>query len=143
MKTLSIYLLFGSIVSPAFGLPYAQADFDVIVNDSIHVNEISKSQVKQIMLANMLELDKNKIVFIALSPDMSESDTLDSEAMGMSAIQAKKYWLTKVFNGTIANTPPVADSLEEVIEKVASTPGGLAVIPKGQKTGKTKLLKLK
>ena len=94
------------------------------------------------MLTNSLELDKKKVTIIALSPDSAEADALDKEAMGMSAVQAKKYWLTKVFSGVLGSPPAAGDSPDEVAEKVASTPGAIAVVPKGSKPGKAKLLKL-
>lgn len=138
-----IYFLLGFTASSAFATPAAHADFDVIVNESIHANEITRAQVKQIMYMTLFDLDKKKIVFIALSPDATESTLLDTEAMGISPIQAKKYWLTKLFNGDIANLPPTADSVSELIEKVSATPGAVAIIPKGQKLTKVKALNLK
>ena len=122
---------------------HAKADFDVISNESLHVSEITKSQLKQILLGRSLELDKKKISIITLSPDAPEADKLDLEAMGMSAIQAKKHWLTQVFNGNLSNTPPAADTVDELIQKVVSTTGSIAVIPKGKDPGKAKRLKLK
>ena len=121
----------------------AYADFDVIINPSAKLAQISKSEIKQILLANTIELDKKKIYIIALSPDSPEADALMTEAMGMSAVQAKKHWLTKVFNGVLAIPPPALDTLDEVVERVATTQGAIAIIPKGAKPGKAKLLKVK
>ena len=121
----------------------AFADFDIIANNSIQKNEITLSELKQILLVNTVEFEKKKVFIIALSPDADNSDSLAKETMGMTAVQAKKHWLTKVFNGAISSSPLTFDSPDEVVEKVSTTQGAIAVVPKGTKPGKAKLLRLK
>ena len=143
MKKISIFNFTALILlMSSFNVKAAIADYDVIVNPSVSQTEITKDQVKQILLANVVEFDKKKVTLVVLSPDAAEADALDKEAIGMTAVQAKKYWLTKVFNGVFASAPPAVDSPDEVAEKVGNTPGAFAVVPKGTKPGKAKLLKL-
>jgi len=131
------------MISLYFNNSSAKAEFLVLANPSIPINEITKSELKQILLANKTEFEKKKVTIIALSPDIPEADAIDQEAMGMSAVQAKKYWLIKVFNGTLETTPITGDSADEVAEKVGETKGSIAVVAKGTKPGKAKIVKLK
>ncbi len=119
------------------------ADYTILVNPGVGESSSSKAQIKQILLANQTTWkDGKKIVIVTLSPDATGADDVATEFMSMSAIQAKKYWLTKVFGGVLASAPASLDSVEEVVDKVASTPGTIAVIPKDSKLGKVKVLSL-
>ena len=46
----------------------------------------------------------------------------------------------KVFNNVLSGQPPAGDTAQEVVDKVASTPGAIAVVPKGTAAGKAKVL---
>ena len=117
------------------------ADFLVIANPSIPLTSIAKSDVKQELLANKTTWpDGKKVSIITLSPDAPEEDAISNEYMNMTAAQAKKHWLKKVFSNDLAGQPPAFDTAQEVVEKVATTPGAIAVVPKGTDPGKAKVL---
>jgi len=131
------------ILLSAFASISAFADFVAVVNPGV-ADAVSKEDAKQIMLTNKTAwADGKKIAIIALSPDSADADSVDKEFMGMTATQAKKHWLTKVFSGILSGQPPALDSPEEVAEKVAATPGAFGIVPKGSKVGKAKVIELK
>lgn len=139
MKNLKNWLpliCFSMLAQPVFA-----ADFVIIIHPSVGVSSISRTELKQILLANQTTWkDGKKVAIITLSPDATGADDVAQEYMSMTAIQAKKYWLTKVFNGVLPGQPATGDSADEVAEKVASTVGALSILPKGSKTGKAKTL---
>lgn len=127
----------------AFGRDAFAADFTVLVNPSVGESAISKDELKQVLLTNKTNWkDGKKIVLITLSFGSDEADTVTKEFMGMSSVQAKKHWLTKVFGGSIPAVPQTADSADEAAELVAKTPGAIVVVPGKVSPGKAKALNL-
>ncbi len=128
-------------VSDAAAAAEGTDGFSVVANSSVAKTSISRTEMKQIMLANQTKWPGGKnIVIVALSSDAAEGDSVAQAYMSLTSDQAKKYWLTKVFNLVLPGLPLFGDSTEEVIDKVATTPGSVAVIPKGKDIGKTKIL---
>jgi len=141
-------ILFAALVLITFPVLQSEGaiagDFEVIVNSSVKDQSLTKDEIKQIFLTNKLVWsDKSDIKIVAMSPDAPQADDVDKEYMGMTALQAKKFWLTKVFNNVLHGQPPLADTADEVAEKVASTPGAIAAVPKGTKLGSAKVLEEK
>lgn len=138
-RSISFFLVlaFASVAGPAA----LAAEFDVLVNPSVKEASISKADVKQIFLTNKTTWkDGSKITIVGLSPDAPGTDEAAQEYMNMTGTQAKKFWLTKVFNGVLSAQPPLGDSADEVAEKVGGTAGAIGVVPKGTKPGKAKIL---
>ena len=116
-------------------------DFQVIVNASVKDQAITKDEIKQIFMTNQLQWkDKSEVKIVGLSPDAPQADEIAKEYMGMTSLQAKKFWLTKVFNNVLHSQPPLGDTPEEVVEKVASTAGAIGIVPKATKVGAAKVL---
>jgi len=123
---------------------FAQAaEFQLIANSSIEEQELSKNDVRQILLINRTTWkDGAKIVLVAFSPEAKEAEQLALELMNMTALQAKKYWLTKVFSGVISALPFTEESAQEIVERVTKTKGAFAVLPSGVATGTAKKIRL-
>ena len=120
------------------------ADFDVLVNSSVTESSMTKEDVKQLLLTNKLTWgDGKKVVIVTLAPDADQADAIAKDVLGMTSLQAKKFYLTKVFNGVLSASPQTGDSGDDVAEAVAKTPGAIAVVPKGTKPGKAKLVQVK
>ena len=118
--------------------------YQIIAHPSVGTAGLSLEEVKQIMLTNQTTWkDGKKVAIVALSPDSSEADGIAGDFMGMTGTQAKKFWLTKVFNGVLPSLPATVDTPEELVEKVASTPGAIAILPKGVPVGRAKVLTIR
>ncbi len=129
-------LIFGLASASSFA-----ADFVVVANPKVAEDSVSKSELKHIYMINQTNWKNGeKITIVVLSPEGAGADDLTREYMSMSAIQAKKYWLIKVFNGVLPSLPIVVDTADEAIEKVLATKGAIAIVPKATKVGKAKVL---
>ncbi len=116
-------------------------EYQIIAHPGVKQTEISKDKAKQMFLTNeLLWNDHSEVKIIGFSPDAPDADGVAKEYMGMTGIQAKKFWLTKVFNNVIHSQPPLGDTADEVVEKVCNMPGAVGVVPKGTKLGNAKVL---
>ena len=120
------------------------AEFDVIVNSNVAVNEISRDELKQILLANKTRWpDGKQVTIIYLSEDVNGADEISQSSMGMTSLQTKKHYLTKVFSGALASAPHSADSIKEALNLVTKTDGAVVLVSKGTKVENAKTLKVK
>lgn len=140
-------LSFGLAIAMTMGLGVQTsqaADFDVIANKSVKETALTKVELKQILLANQLNWSDGKpVVIVTLDLGTPEADAVATEFMGMTNIQAKKHYFTKVFGGVLRSPPPAGDSPDDVVALVEKTAGAIAVLPKGSTLGQTKVLNLK
>ena len=139
---LFLSLIFFHFLQDACAAP--TQELAVFVNENVKETEVSKSEIKQVLLANKLTWQNgSRVVLVTLAPDANGAEDMSLEFMAMTRVQAKQYWLTKVFGGTLPTAPLVGDSNDEVIALVEKTKGAFAVLPKSTKPGKAKILNIK
>ncbi len=104
----------------------AQGQVVVIVNKSVAVSSVDKNQVANVYLLDTKELGGVKLVVF----DLKESTPTKIKfyaAIGQSPAALRKEWLKAKLTG--GGTPPTAVLLEEdVVAKVAATPGAIAYV---------------
>ncbi len=118
-------------------------DFIVVAHSSVQVSSLGLDEFHQMIFANKKTWpDGSKVVIILLSSSVPGADSLIEKAMKMTALQARKFYLSKVFNGILSASPTLGDSVEEVVELVSKTKGAMAVVPVGTVTGTAKVLQI-
>ena len=117
------------------------ADYVVVVNEKNPITKISKQEISQILLANKTDWVSGKSISIVnYSYDSDQAENLFKDFAGMSALQAKKMYLTKVFNGVIQKQPAVFETSAEIIDAVAENLNAVGLIEKTDKVSKVKVL---
>jgi len=117
----------------------AAADIAVIVHSGVPVNDLSFSDLRQILLGDRQYWGSSvKVTLLVRSPVARERDAMLRTVLQMSEAQFRQYWIGKVFRAEAAAAPRVVNSEEETASMVASTPGSLsfldaARVPKGTK----------
>ncbi len=116
-------------------LPISQvnAQVAVIANKSVQANEITSSELKDIIaLDKTTWSDGSAIVVFELKPS-GDTKTKFYSHIGSSAKKMKKAWMKKMLAGD-AQAPESLGSEDEVVNKVASTPGAIGYVSSA-KTG--------
>lgn len=127
MKSISIKLGFIcatwlALASSAFALEGTV----LIVNESVPVESISASALKDIYNAKTTYWDGGQAVVIAVLED--KTDGALKEVSGMDASQFKTFWQRLVFSGR-GQQPKKASSTAALVALVASTKGAIALVP--------------
>lgn len=119
----------------------ALANFVVIVNSSSLANSISMSDLKSVFSANISSFGGSKVQLVML-PGTNPNTVSFLSNIGLSAAEFDRIWLEKALSGQ-ANPPAKRATAADVISAVASTPGGVGIIPKEDEskvTGSVKVI---
>ena len=101
---------------------------------------VTKDELTQMLLVNKAAWDDGKkVVLCNFASGTDDGEEIFKRYMGMSGVQAKKHYLTKVFNGLLPAAPNAAETADEVMECVAKSPGAIGVIPRDAKFTKVKV----
>jgi ABC-type phosphate transport system substrate-binding protein len=132
-KLLFIILLFCILIST----DYAQVC--VIANKSVEENSISSSKLADIYsLINVKWSNGSKIVVFEQAAD-NDAKSKFYGYISKEPLSLKKEWLKKQFSGE-AKVPDSVPSDEEMISKVASTPGAIGYVKNSSLNGSVKVL---
>ena len=119
----------------------AAADYVVVVNEKNPITRITKHEIEQILLVNKTNWPSGKsISLINYQYDSDSADTIFKSFIGMTGLQAKKHYLTKVFNGVIQKQPATLETSEEIIEAVGENVNGIGLVEKSSNSSKAKVL---
>jgi ABC-type phosphate transport system substrate-binding protein len=119
---------------PAFG------QVAVIAHKAVPVDTINKSELLDFYTYDIKKWENNSpVVIIDLKPK-SQAKTDFYKFLGKSISRMKSIWLKKMLSGE-GDPPESVQSEDEVVQKVASTPGALG-FARAEKvvTGKIKVL---
>ncbi len=124
-----------------FGLETFAAEYVVVVNEKNPMTKITKQEISQILLANKTDWPSGKSInLINYQYDTDSADSVFMNFAGMTALQAKKLYLTKVFNGVIQNQPATLETSEEIMDAVSENVNSIGLIEKSSKASKAKIL---
>ena len=135
MKHLKYYVLAIFVLFTCAG--YAQVA--VIANKSVPVASISTGQLTDIYSLRTKAWSNGKAVIpITLKADGEVSQKY-FKAIGKSPMEMKKYWMKLQLTGE-GQAPEGFSSEEEIVNKVASTPGAIGFVDADKVTDKVKVL---
>lgn len=109
-------------------------DFQVVVNASSPVSQLSRAQVSNIFQKKERRLGSENAAPVDLKTDVPVRETFSQAIHGRSASAIDSYWMKQVFAGR--NDPPEQKSSEEdVLEYVRSHPGAIGYVSAGTVLG--------
>ena len=134
MKHLILIIVVFLLLSPA-----AFAQVAVIVHKDAPAESLSKTQVIDFYSADIkLWSNKAPVIIFDLKPSGEVKETF-YKFLGKTPSRMKSIWLKKLLMGE--GDPPVAlSSEEEMIKKVASTPGAIGFASKAKVNGSVKIV---
>lgn len=123
--TIFALLLLGS-VSPA---PAADDDLAVVVNKSNPADNLTKAQLKKMILGEQTSWPGSKKVNVILrATGQPERDGVLRSVCGMSEDDFNQHWMHANLNGETASPPKSLGSAEAVRQLVASIPGAIGFL---------------
>lgn len=134
---LTLLMLIGTLCGAAMAQDYA-----IIANKGGSASSISKGELKAIMFGNKTGFSGSTAEPCLLSS--KDGEGFFTGVLGVSKSQFNQEWVKKELTGA-GRAPKSRESVDEVIECVASEKGGIGFIPRGSASkaeGKVKVLDL-
>ncbi len=135
--TLLVLCALSSMFLLAAGSPAFADGIVAIVNADNDISEISLSDLKKIYLMKKKTWPNGRAIMVWLPPSGGEEMT----ALLVNALKIhdeadlKKYYLTAIFQQTIAITPGSVSGGQEAARKVAGHEGGVAIVKESEILG--------
>ncbi len=110
---------------------YAQESVVLIANPSIPPGSMTRETVRAIFAMRQRTLPNGEAAHVFVLPDKHPlHERFTKEILGVYPHQLRLSWDRLVFSGT-GQAPNEVGSIEEMRQRVASTPGGLGYLDKG------------
>ena len=136
MKLYLKLLIIGIFLSSAHSTALAQ--IAVIANKSVAAHTIDMNTLKSLYSLDAREVDGSTVKLFCYKEE-DGTTTQFFQALGKSFNDSKKIWIRMKLTGN-GEPPTAVGSEEELIEKVASTPGAIGFVQAEKATGKVKIL---
>jgi ABC-type phosphate transport system substrate-binding protein len=134
MKTLAAALLM-----TALAMGTARAQIAVIAHPSVDETAISRAAVTDIYSLNTtLWSDRSTVVVVDLRTDLPAKKRFYAE-IGKTPADLRKAWMRAVLSGD-AKAPEIADTEEDLLNKVATTRGAIGYVSAAKVTAGVKVL---
>jgi ABC-type phosphate transport system substrate-binding protein len=132
-------LLVGILLLLATAAPAAGAEVAVIAHPSVPVSAISRAQLFDLYAGDVKEWDNgDPIVVIDLKPRADVKQAFYGY-LGKSASRMKSIWMKNMLTGE-GKPPESMPTQEELLRKVASTPGAIGYVDRRLVTGEVRTL---
>ena len=117
--------------------------FIVIVHHDNPVTEVDREFLRDAYLKKATDWSHGETIRpVDLSGRFGVRDVFTREVLRKTAAQLRSYWNQQIFSGK--GIPPVeADSITEMIDYVAATPGAIGYLPAGTAPGRAKVVEVK
>jgi ABC-type phosphate transport system substrate-binding protein len=124
-------------------IAWATEPYEVIVNPSVSEKTLSKSSLRAIFGMRLHNWPDGTAVRVFVLPDDSPLHaTFSKEKLNVFPYQLRSAWDRLVFSGT-GQAPDTVSSAEEMLARVASTPGAIGYLPKSKIDGRVHVLQIK
>jgi hypothetical protein len=130
----SILIIISAVMMAACSAP---AQVAVIANKGVSVSSLDLAGLKNLYILDSKNIGGSKAQLF----DVREGTALKTkfyDALGTTPDAIKKIWLKAKLTG--AGEAPTPVSEEEMVQKVASTPGGIGFVSAAKVTGDVKVL---
>ena len=132
-------LVFSTIFYLLFCVTTALAQVAVIANKSVPEDSIKKSELLDFYTCDIKRWSNNApVVVLDLRPKSKMKDAF-YKFLGKSSSRMKTIWLKKMLSGE-SDPPESIKSEEEMLKKVASTPGAIGFVSQSKLNSKVKML---
>lgn len=137
---LFVYLLLGIIYA---GIAGATEPYEVVTHPGVKEKVLSKSSLRAIFGMRLHAWPDGTAIRVFVMPDDAPLHAAFSkEKLNVFPYQLRSAWDRLVFSGT-GQAPDTASSPEEMLAKVASTPGAIGYLPKSKIDGRVNVLEIK
>ncbi|MBI3617863.1 MAG: hypothetical protein HY210_06570 [Candidatus Omnitrophica bacterium] len=135
--TLLVLCALSSMFLLAAGSPAFADGIVAIVNADNDISEISLSDLKKIYLMKKKKWPNGRDIMVWLPPSGGEEMTalLANVLKIPDEVDLKKYYLTAIFQQTIAIVPGSVSGGQEAARKVAGHEGGVAIVKESEILG--------
>lgn len=127
----------------AIGTAWATEPYEIVSNPSVSEKTLSKSSLRAIFGMRLHEWPDGTAIRVFVMPDDSSIHAAFSkEKLNVFPYQLRAAWDRLVFSGT-GQAPNTVSSPEEMLAKVASTPGAIGYLTKSRMDGSVDVLQIK
>ncbi len=125
------------------GAAWATGPYEIVCNPGVSENTLSKSSLRAIFGMRLHEWPDGTAIRVFVMPDDSSVHAAFSkEKLNVFPYQLRAAWDRLVFSGT-GQAPNTVSSPEEMLAKVASTPGAIGYLTKSRIDGSVNVLQIK
>jgi len=123
------------------GIAEAHAQLAIIAHKAVPVDQLTQAQVRDYYTGDVKSWnDKMPVVVLDLKAQ-SEIKEAFYKFLGLTSSRMKSIWLKKLLMGE-GDPPEALKSEEEVLKKVASTPGAIGYVNQSKVSGEVKTLRI-
>lgn len=135
-----IWLLLGMLHT---GTARANEAYEIVTNPSVVEKTISKSSLRAIFGMRLHAWPDGTAIRVFVLPDDSPLHiAFSKEKLNVFPYQLRLAWDRLVFSGT-GQAPDTVNSPEEMLAKVAGTPGAIGYLYKSKMDGRVNVLQIK
>ena len=121
----------------------ANEPYEVITNPSVSEKTLSKSSLRAIFGMRLHTWPDGTAVKVFVMPDDAALHAAFSkEKLNVFPYQLRSAWDRLVFSGT-GQAPDTVASADEMLARVASTPGAIGYLPKSKTDSRVNVLQIK
>ncbi len=136
-----MYLLFGTLY--AFGIAGATEPYEIVTHPGVSEKTLSKGSLRAIFGMRLHAWPDGTSIKVFVMPDETSLHTAFSkEKLNVFPYQLRAAWDRLVFSGT-GQAPETVATPEEMLARVASTPGAVGYLPRSRIDGKVNVLQIK
>lgn len=137
---LFVYLFLGIVYA---GIAGAMEPYEVVTHPGVKEKSLSKSSLRAIFGMRLHAWPDGTAIRVFVMPDDAPLHAAFSkEKLNVFPYQLRSAWDRLVFSGT-GQAPDTVSSPEEMLVKVASTPGAIGYLPKSKIDGRVNVLEIK
>ena len=138
-ERLDVRIIAGLCLMLALFTVEVPAQIAVIVNKSVNVHSIKANEIYDIFSLNIKEWpDGTPIVVTTLKGNDATSQSMYAY-LGTHLLEMKKIWMRVLLSGE-GKAPATFNTEEEVLAKVASTPGAIGFVRKEKANGSVRIV---
>jgi ABC-type phosphate transport system substrate-binding protein len=127
----------------AGGIAWATEPYEVIANPSVTEKTLSKGSLRAIFGMRLHAWPDGTAIRVFVMPDdMPLHAAFSKEKLNVFPYQLRSAWDRLVFSGT-GQAPDIVSSPEEMLARVASTPGAIGYLTKSKTDGRVNVLQIK
>ncbi|MEP7371604.1 MAG: hypothetical protein ABI659_05185 [Nitrosospira sp.] len=134
-------LLLGTIY--ATSMAWATEHYEIVTNPSVNEKTLPKSSLRAIFGMRLHTWPDGTAIRVFVMPDDAPLHaTFSKEKLNVFPYQLRSAWDRLVFSGT-GQAPDTVTSPEEMLARVASTPGAIGYLIKSKTDGRVNVLEIK
>ena len=143
LRTVTIAMLLVGFGWPGGVLAEGVAGVEVIVNQSVTIRSMSKYQLRTLFGMRQPALpDGQQVRVFVLADDNPLHRQFAKRVLGVFPHQLRRSWNNLVFSG-LAQAPTEVANQQQMLERVANTPGAVGYAPAGEGYAQTHVLSVR